>query len=244
MGFTLAHITAPNALAIFRDRLPSPAMFLASSLSTLCSLLTLLASVEAQGLNYSSSATKPPTSSVGSLPLSFQFSSPPTEPSSTFPGSSFTSPPSSLTSSRPPTASSGFSAIGNVLVPTITSYTFEPFPTPSESSIPKVFPETYPNNPPPVGDWAIPDFGPAWSAAYDKARAMVCGFLLSPPRFLSKTHAYCYLGSGLNAGRKSQYHDWRGLGERPVCRKHLASWRLPWSLLGSAFFRQVFWQTF
>ena len=190
MGFTLAYIIAPHALVIFRDRLPSPAMFLASPLLTLCSLLTLLASAEAQGLNYSSSATKPPASSLGSLPLPSQFSSSSTGPSLTFPGSSSTSPPPSLTSSRPPAASSGFSAIGNVLVPAIKSYTFEPFPAPSESSIPKVFPGTYPNNPPPVGDWAVPDFGPAWSAAYNKARAMVCGFFLPPSRFLPKTHAW------------------------------------------------------
>lgn len=71
-----------------------------------------------------------------------------------------------------------FSTIGNVLKPTITSYTFNPFPTPSESPIPGVFPETYPDKPPPVGNPAVPNFGPAWEAAHSKARTTVSRFFV------------------------------------------------------------------
>ena len=234
------YITASDPLVTARDCLPSQTMFLASSFSTLCSLLTLLGSVEAQSPSLFSSATGPPASSTvsSSLPsLSSKFSSSlPTEPSSTSLGSSLTSLPPSSTLPVPPVVS-GYSAIGDVLKPTITSWTFEPFPTPSESSIPEVFPETYPDNPPPVGDSAIPDFGPAWAAAYGKARAMVSRFWLSlhllPFRY-SHMRAIT-IDSRFDTRRKSQYHHWCRLGEWSVCRKHPASWRFPWSLFGGVF---------
>ncbi|KAF9649723.1 beta-glucosidase [Thelephora ganbajun] len=151
-------------------------MFLVSSFAALCSLSTLLGAVEAQNSSLLSSTTEPPRNSVVSSslsPLPSEFSSLSTEPSSTSPGSSLTSFPASSASLGPPVATSGFSRIGNVLKPTITSYTFDPLPTPSESSIPKNFPETYPHDPPPVGDSVIPNFGPAWAAAYSKAREKI-----------------------------------------------------------------------
>ena len=165
MDLTLGYIIALDAPAITRGRLSSLKMSLPSPFLVLCSLLALLGSVEAQNSISLSSSIKPPASSIGpsssSLPSKFYSLS--MEPSST--------------SLSPPLVTSGFSRLGNVLKPAITSYTFHPFPTPSESSIPGVFPETWPNNPPPVDDPAVPNFGPAWDNAYNKARETVSAFL-------------------------------------------------------------------
>jgi len=178
MSFTsLAYITTSNGLVIVAlDYLTSSTMFLASSFSALCSLLTLLGSVEAQSSSLSSSAAKPPASSSASPSLvteSYPTSSP-------------------VPTVSPPTATSGFSIIGNVLKPTITSYTFNPFPAPSEISILNVFPETYPDDPPSVDDRAIPNFGPAWAAAYSKARTRVGGFLASPVPLLLPFNSHAF----------------------------------------------------
>ena len=220
-------------------------MFLASSLSTLCSLLTLLGSVGAQSPSLPPSAIGPPASSPAQSSLSSlpsMFSSLPTEPSSTSLGYSSTSPPVSLTSLGPPVTTGDFSTIGNVLKPEITSWTFVPFPAPSESSIPKVFPETYPDNPPPPGDWAIPNFGPAWAAAYGKATARVSRFLVSPALLPFKySRAWVIItGSRIDARRESQYHHWSRLDEWSMCWEHTASWGLPRALFGSMF-RMLSW---
>jgi len=236
MNFTLAYITTSDAIAIAQGSLPSPTMFLVSSFSALCSLITLLGTVGAQSLSSSPPTIESPASSV----VSSSFSPPPsqfssslsTEPSSTYPGSSLTSLPASSTSLGPPVATNGFSTIGNVLKPTITSYPFDPFPAPSESSIPKVFPESYPDNPPPAGDSAIPNFDLAWAAAHRKARTRV-----------GHAHLFCFhsnshvivTGSGFDARRKSQYHHWRRLDERFMRWKYSASRRFPWSLFGCTF---------
>lgn len=134
------------------------------SFSALYPLLTLLGAVRAQNSSFPPSSL----SSSGSSSLPTGFSSTPSESSST----ALPAP------SQPPPAVSGYYALGDVLKPVITSYTFVPFPTPSESSILGVFPETWPDNPPPAGDFAIPDFGPAWEDAYDKAREMIQGLTL------------------------------------------------------------------
>ena len=56
----------------------------------------------------------------------------------------------------------------------ISHYSFTPFPTPTQSAV-GVFPSTDPKNPPPVhsGLKIVPDFAPAWAAAYKKAEAKV-----------------------------------------------------------------------
>lgn len=149
MNLAVGYIIAFNALTAAQGRLPSLTMTLASPFSALCSLLTLLGTVGAQNSSSLSSTSSAVSSSFSS----------PTGPS-----------PTSL---GPPLATSGYSKLGDVLVPTIGPYTFNPFPAPSESPIPGVFPETWPDNPPPVDDPAIPNFGPAWENAYGKAREMV-----------------------------------------------------------------------
>ncbi|KAK1224287.1 hypothetical protein PQX77_012826 [Marasmius sp. AFHP31] len=60
----------------------------------------------------------------------------------------------------------------------IQPYTFTPFPVPSQSSIPGVFPDTDPRRPPRAGESVIPNFERAWATAYDKARAKVAGLSL------------------------------------------------------------------
>lgn len=174
-------------------------MFL-GSFSVLYSLLALLGTVEAQNPNSPSPTIEPPPGNVVSPSLSLPppgFSSLSTEPSSTYLGTLTSLPASSET-----LPASGFSQIGNVLKPTITSYTFTPFPAPLENPIPEVFPETYPDNPPPPGDSVIPDFGPAWAAAYGKAKAMVGRFLM-PPLLLPFQHSRLWTGSGFDARGKS-----------------------------------------
>ncbi|KAF8637156.1 hypothetical protein AX17_003060 [Amanita inopinata Kibby_2008] len=61
---------------------------------------------------------------------------------------------------------------------TSTHYIFSPFPTPSQSPIPGVFPASNPRNPPPVDSSVIPDFAPAWLDAYVKAKQKISGFSL------------------------------------------------------------------
>ncbi|ESK82144.1 glycoside hydrolase family 3 protein [Moniliophthora roreri MCA 2997] len=60
----------------------------------------------------------------------------------------------------------------------IKPYTFTPFPVPSQSSIPGLFPETDPSNPPSVGAAVIPNFEPSWIAAYEKAKEKISGLTL------------------------------------------------------------------
>ena len=212
-------------------------MFLEPPFSALWSLLALLGAVQAQNSTLLSS--EPPASSSVSSSLSppSQFSPPlSTVPSSTSPVSSTYPVSSSISLPAPPAATNGFSIIGDVLKPTITSYTFDPFPAPSESSIPEVFPETYPDNPPPVGDSAIPNFGPAWAAAYAKAMERVGGFLRCDHFYFRSTYvSMIVIGGGIDARRKGQHHHWGRLDERPMCRQHPASWRFPWSLFRRTF---------
>ncbi|KAF8346638.1 glycoside hydrolase family 3 protein [Amanita rubescens] len=94
--------------------------------------------------------------------------------------SGVSSPPSSSTNPPPlsvPTGTSSGSSSSSASS-TPTTYSFTPFPTPTEQPIPGVFPAAGPQNPPPVDSSLIPDFYPAWAAAYEKAKAMISGFSL------------------------------------------------------------------
>ena len=77
--------------------------------------------------------------------------------------------PSSIVLSTPSVATGTRSIIP------ITSYTFNPFPAPTQSPIPGLFPATDPTNPPSVDedDGVVPNFAPAWAIAYQKAKARV-----------------------------------------------------------------------
>ncbi|KAG5645639.1 hypothetical protein DXG03_005630 [Asterophora parasitica] len=78
-----------------------------------------------------------------------------------------------------PTASSEpVVSLSAINAPPISSYTFSPFPTPSQVPIPGVFPATDPRNPPPVNSPLIPDFAPAWAAAYARAKEKIEKFTL------------------------------------------------------------------
>ena len=57
----------------------------------------------------------------------------------------------------------------------ISDYSFTPFSTPTQPAVAGVFPSTNPKNPPPVQSKlkVVPDFGPTWAAAYEKAKAKV-----------------------------------------------------------------------
>ncbi|KAI9457434.1 beta-glucosidase [Lactarius psammicola] len=90
--------------------------------------------------------------------------------------------------SSPPLSSSHSLSTGGSGAPTqslpsgipISSYTFVPFPSPSsEPPIPGVYPLTSLDKPPPVDNPAlVPDFAPAWTKAYEKAKAKVATFTL------------------------------------------------------------------
>ncbi|TFK67251.1 glycoside hydrolase family 3 protein [Pluteus cervinus] len=63
------------------------------------------------------------------------------------------------------------------LVPVV-PYTFSPFPVPSQPAAPNAFPAVDPSKPPPPGSTLIPNFQPAWSAAWAKAKKKVEKFSL------------------------------------------------------------------
>lgn len=65
----------------------------------------------------------------------------------------------------------------------IVPVSFSPFPVPSDTPIPGVFPETSVSNPPTVEEapglgGELPDFGQAWKTAKSKATAMLESFTL------------------------------------------------------------------
>lgn len=127
--------------------------------------------------SYFPSSPSPPLSLPSTLPSSLGFSR-----SNSIPPYSSSLPTSSLVSS----SSSGGSGTG--ISPTtqslpsvipVSSYAFVPFPSPSsEPPAPGVYPLASPDTPPPVDTPAlVPDFAPAWSNAYEKARAKVSDIL-------------------------------------------------------------------
>jgi hypothetical protein len=128
-----------------------------------------------------------PFPSSPSLPLSFSphsLSIPLPSYSSPFPTFSQSSSSSSgggtsyspLSSSQTQ-SSSGSGVLAQSLLPNIpiSSYTFVPFPSPSSGPpVPGVYPLASPKTPPPVDNPAlVPDFAPAWTKAYEEARAKV-----------------------------------------------------------------------
>ncbi|KAI0061287.1 beta-glucosidase [Artomyces pyxidatus] len=62
----------------------------------------------------------------------------------------------------------------------VSSFAFSPFPSPSsDAPIPGIYPVASPKNPPPVeSPGLVPDFAPAWTEAYKKAKAKIAGWTL------------------------------------------------------------------
>ncbi|PIL26516.1 hypothetical protein GSI_12274 [Ganoderma sinense ZZ0214-1] len=90
----------------------------------------------------------------------------------------------------------------------ISSYPFTPFPAPSGTPIPGVYPATSPNSPPPVGSELIPDFGPAWAAAREKAKTLVASFSLEQKANVSTGVGWM---GGRCVGNIPAVGDWPGL---------------------------------
>ena len=86
-----------------------------------------------------------------------------------------------------------------------TTYPFTPFPTPTQQPVPGVFPATDPSQPPPVrytkkrplllhlsdlfpqvDSFLVPDFAPAWAAAYHKAKDKVQSHHVCEASFLTR----------------------------------------------------------
>ncbi|KAH9010565.1 glycoside hydrolase superfamily, partial [Lactarius pseudohatsudake] len=122
------------------------------------------------GLSSSLSPSLPPYSSVPTSPASSSSSGSGTSSSSL----------SSLHSLSTTTSGSGVLTQPLPSGTPISSYPFVPFPSPSsEPPSPGVYPLASPNTPPPVDTPAlVPDFGPAWTSAYEKAKAKVATFTL------------------------------------------------------------------
>ncbi|KAM5539610.1 hypothetical protein V8D89_006719 [Ganoderma adspersum] len=170
-------------------------------LSALCALL-LLISAEASssaptGLSVSSVPSVPSTSTNS---VSIQSTTSPT--SFTASVTTTTETDTSTSGALPPTETA-------IITLPISSYPFSPFPVPSASPIPGVFPSTSPSSPPPPGSRLIPDFGPAWAAAKAKAKA-----LLSEWTFAQKVNVTTGVGSvgGRCVGNIAPIgDDWPGL---------------------------------
>lgn len=78
--------------------------------------------------------------------------------------------------------SSSTSPEGPITIP-IAPVPFTPFPVPSDTPIPGVFPVTNPSKPPPVSEapglgGLIPDFAQAWKTAKAKAKAKLANYTL------------------------------------------------------------------
>jgi hypothetical protein len=86
---------------------------------------------------------------------------------------------SSVSTATTDTSSAAVSTeTGDLTVP-ISSYTFSPFPTPKQTPVSGVFPATNPKDPPAPGNASVvPDFAPAWAAAYHKAKTRVSHLLM------------------------------------------------------------------
>ncbi|KAL0952835.1 hypothetical protein HGRIS_007060 [Hohenbuehelia grisea] len=90
----------------------------------------------------------------------------------------------------------------------ITQYTFSPFPTPSQESVPGVFVKADPSNPPAVNAPVVPNFGPAWATAYAKAKKLISTFSLEEK--INVTTGAGWMG-GLCVGNIAAVKEWPGL---------------------------------
>ncbi|KAG1762842.1 glycoside hydrolase family 3 protein [Suillus occidentalis] len=77
-------------------------------------------------------------------------------------------------------STSGASTTTGVITIPLSSYSFTPYPTPTLNPRPPIFPATDPLNPPAVSSdpQVVPDFAPAWSAAYQKAKNLISDYTI------------------------------------------------------------------
>ena len=136
-------------------------------------VLTLV--IAARASTVPSFSTLSTSSSPSPSPLSPTYSGTPSIPNSASPfySGNNTSPlPSSVLLTT--TNISVLTEPGPSVIP-VTTYTFEPFPSPiSVPPLSGVYPATSPKHPPPVENPAlVPDFAAAWARAYHKAKIKV-----------------------------------------------------------------------
>ncbi|KAG2065205.1 glycoside hydrolase family 3 protein [Suillus decipiens] len=69
-------------------------------------------------------------------------------------------------------------SISGVITIPLSSYSFTPYPTPTLTPDPPIFPATDPLNPPDVSNdrYIVPDFAPAWATAHQKARNLISNY--------------------------------------------------------------------
>ncbi|KAG7094502.1 hypothetical protein E1B28_005331 [Marasmius oreades] len=147
-----------------------------------------------ESLSASNPASTTPTSTFSSISISVSISVSTSITASASSNSALSSPSgstisvssNSTTGSTAPTSTAINATTTTHLEPPATSsaivtrktvpihpYTFEPFPVPSQPSIPGVFPDTDPRHPPEVGAPVVPNFERAWAAAYRKAQGKI-----------------------------------------------------------------------
>ncbi|KAG1811701.1 hypothetical protein EV424DRAFT_1349544 [Suillus variegatus] len=85
----------------------------------------------------------------------------------------------SSTTSFATTSISNASTTGVITIP-LSSYSSTPYPTPTLNPRPPIYPATDPLNPPSVSSdpQVVPDFAPAWSAAYQKAKNLISDYTI------------------------------------------------------------------
>ncbi|KAF9025179.1 glycoside hydrolase family 3 protein [Hymenopellis radicata] len=154
-------------------QLPSdPSSILSSALSTAesSSFYPSSSGLAVSATSVSSLSSASPTLSFSVFPSSVNVSA--TTVESTTLASSSSIPSSNVTSVLSSSAASPTTTTRNT-VP-IMSYTFSPYPSPTATGgVP-----TDPKAPPESGSNALPDFSAAWTAAFEKAKAMVATFTL------------------------------------------------------------------
>ncbi|KAJ8587371.1 glycoside hydrolase family 3 protein [Rhizopogon salebrosus TDB-379] len=108
-------------------------------------------------------------------------------PSSALLGSSitvFSAPTPSATLANSTTSASastsGASTQSGIITVPLSSYTFNPYPTPTLNPRPPVFPATDPLYPPVVScdPQVVPDFAPAWATAFEKAKSFISDYTI------------------------------------------------------------------
>ncbi|XP_006455624.1 hypothetical protein AGABI2DRAFT_195052 [Agaricus bisporus var. bisporus H97] len=164
-------------------------------LSSLTSTLT--ASISSSVVSSATSISQPLSSSasVSSLSTSSAISSASSNATSSAASTPATAPGSTVTEP--------------IIKPPVTPTTFTPFPTPSDEPIPGVFEVTDPRKPPAVGSPIIPDFGPAWDAAYAKARSKIASFSLEEK--VNVTTGVGWMGGRCVGNIPSVGDEWPGL---------------------------------